>query len=80
MRRHRSSQLLGVGLVIGGIAAATLPMARLRDGLAAGAAGPDRELSRPTRRVVSEATDHASRAANGRRVGSLERSVDSHAT
>jgi drug/metabolite transporter (DMT)-like permease len=28
-----AAQLLGVGLVIGGIAAATLPMARLRDGL-----------------------------------------------
>ena len=27
------TQLLGVGLVIGGIAAATIPVARLRDGL-----------------------------------------------
>jgi drug/metabolite transporter (DMT)-like permease len=28
-----ATQLLGVGLVIGGIAAATVPVARLRDGL-----------------------------------------------
>jgi drug/metabolite transporter (DMT)-like permease len=29
-----ATQLLGVALVIGGIAAATVPLARLRDGLA----------------------------------------------
>jgi drug/metabolite transporter (DMT)-like permease len=33
------AQFLGVGLVIGGIAAATLPIARIRDGLAATRAG-----------------------------------------
>jgi drug/metabolite transporter (DMT)-like permease len=30
-----TTQLLGVALVIGGIAAATVPIARIRDGLAA---------------------------------------------
>ena len=33
-----AAQFLGVGLVIGGIAAATVPIARIRDGLAAGRA------------------------------------------
>ena len=33
-----AAQFVGVGLVIGGIAAATVPIARIRDGLAARAA------------------------------------------
>jgi drug/metabolite transporter (DMT)-like permease len=35
-----TTQLLGVALVIGGIAAATVPIARIRDGLAGGRLGP----------------------------------------
>jgi len=35
-----TTQLLGVALVIGGIAAATVPIARLRDGIAAARGGP----------------------------------------
>lgn len=35
-----ATQLVGVALVIGGIAAATLPIARIRDGLAGGRLGP----------------------------------------
>ena len=34
-----ATQLLGVVLVIGGIAAATVPIARIRDGVAAARAG-----------------------------------------
>jgi drug/metabolite transporter (DMT)-like permease len=45
------AQFLGVGLVIGGIAGATIPMARIRDGLVAARAGraaePDEGPLRP---------------------------------
>jgi drug/metabolite transporter (DMT)-like permease len=34
-----ASQLAGVVLVVGGIAAATVPLARIRDGLVPGASG-----------------------------------------
>ena len=45
-----ATQLVGVAMVIGGIAAATVPVARIRDGLAASRGGGRRAAPPPSRR------------------------------
>jgi drug/metabolite transporter (DMT)-like permease len=49
--RPSPTQLLGVGLVIGGIAGATVPVARVRDGLTRSRTAPTAEETRPAGRV-----------------------------